>query len=268
MSANAQRPEARAWESGPIPYQVICLASLVVMYLVEAQRGPQALNLIVPLVGLLGVLSKGSAAPVLLLFALTLSHLLGPVLTSRDFLEPGFLSGRRGGQGGPLHLGDLVLAMAVLAYVAAHYRLQGLTQHILPPDPRRRLPERGFLGRILLQPQPRAAHLASPVEVGLFLLAIPVWALVAQVIWLTLDRPWDPAGWPPWANRLVLLAWLVGIGLILAKAAFGLWKRWQHDPHEAATFLQDVLWHETRREQRRAARWLALGRLKRSGENP
>src|SRR5262249_58124348 len=173
--------------------------------------------------GLLGVMSPGTVGPIALLVALAGVEGIRALTTfSFDRFQP---PGAR--------LGDVVLAMAVLGYVAAHYRLQGLVQHILPPDPRRRQPGRGLLGRVLPQPQPRSAHLATPAEIGLLLLSVPIWALLGQLIWLMLDQPWNPVGWEPWANRLVLLAWLVGVSVLVAASVFGLWESWADTPRSS-----------------------------------
>jgi hypothetical protein len=51
--------------------------------------------------------------------------------------------------------------------------------------------------------------------------------------------------------------------MALAVAFLRLWRQRQHPPAIAALYLQDVLWKETRREQRRLHRWLAWARLER-----
>jgi len=55
---------------------------------------------------------------------------------------------------------------------------------------------------------------------------------------------------------------------VLAAAVLSTWKRRQHSPITAAVALQDVVWHDTRREQRRISRWLSWAKLKARGENP
>src|SRR5439155_12209366 len=97
----------------------------------------------------------------------------------------------------------------VLAYTAAHYRLLGLVFSVLPPDPRR-LPARRDKKR--QPPQARSPHLADPLEVGAFLLTVPVWAILGHVAWMLLSLPWDVAGMPAPLTRLFLLAWALGLG--------------------------------------------------------
>lgn len=245
------------WDMGPGPYQVICLASLMVIFLAELQRGVHVGSLLVPLVGLLAVVSRWAMAPLLLLV----------ILAGAEGIRA--MSGLRIRpiqQG--LRVEDVLLCLGVLAYVASHYRLQGLLLHVLPPDSRRLSPEPGWFGRRRPLLRRRSAHLASRTEVGLFVLSLPVWALVAQVVWLVIGQPWTWLGWSARVNRLLLFTWVVGLGMFVTAALLALWKRHQHSAREATLFLQDTLWRETRGEQRRITRWLAWGRLKRRGENP
>jgi hypothetical protein len=116
--------------------------------------------------------------------------------------------------------------------------------------------------------QPRSHRLASRLEVGLFVLTLPMFAILAQFAWLFLDQHWQLAGWPERTNRLIVLAWVIGAGLFVAATLFKHWKHRQYTAREAALFLQDAVWHETRGDQRRITRWLAWGRLKERGENP
>jgi hypothetical protein len=102
----------------------------------------------------------------------------------------------------------------------------------------------------------------------MLLLTLPLWAILAYLAWAILSLPWDVANMPPAMARLILLAWTVGIGLFVASALLGLWKRRQHSTAEATLFLQDTLWRETRGDQRRIQRWLAWERLRKTGEAP
>ena len=66
---------------------------------------------------------------------------------------------------------------------------------------------------------------------------------------------------PVW--RAMLLAWGLGVVLIVGGGLIHYlgWRRMS--PPEAALFLQDTLWRETCREQRLVGRWLARMRLRR-----
>jgi hypothetical protein len=57
--------------------------------------------------------------------------------------------------------------------------------------------------------------------------------------------------------RLMVLVWLFGLMFLVAAGVLRyLGQRWVK-PEEAALFLQDTLWRETSREQRRINRWIA-----------
>jgi hypothetical protein len=96
-----------------------------------------------------------------------------------------------------------------------------------------------------------ALFTVSAATVGGFLL----WRVVGAV-----PAPWniDSRQW-----RLGLLAWVLIAGVAVTGAILGHlgWRRTSRS--EAAIFLQDGLWHETRREQRRINRWRAWSRRRR-----
>jgi len=157
---------------------------------------------------------------------------------------------------------DLVLAMGVLGYVLAHYRMQGLMLNIVPRDPRLQVGPGRWFRRPKLLSHRRQAGLVTPVEIGWFLLCLPLWAFVGQLLWIVLAPPRNVVGLAPGPVRVILCAWAVGLGILITTGMLNLWRRRQNRPEVAALFLQDVLWKETRREQRRLNRWLAWSRLK------
>jgi hypothetical protein len=139
----------------------------------------------------------------------------------------------------------LGLCLAALVYIVAQYRLLGLTTGVFPPDPRPGdppPPRAGSAGTKELVP---TLVTAAAATVGAFAL----WTASGKlpVLWLT-----DPLHW-----RLGLLAWVLVGGLATMTAVLGHlgWRRISRA--EAAIFLQDGLWHETRGEQRRINRWRA-----------
>src|SRR5262249_27020692 len=108
----------------------------------------------------------------------------------------------------------------------------------------------------------RSVRLVTPTELALLVVSLPLWALVAQVVWWWLNRPRNVLGWTPWAARLtVLLACLIP-GLVLAAAVLRQLRRRRMTADEAVLLLQDTLWNETRGEQRWYTRWLAWFWLK------
>jgi hypothetical protein len=149
---------------------------------------------------------------------------------------------------------DLGLCAATLAYVIAQYRLVGLTAGVFPP-----------VRRKLDQPPPRpgSASTAELAAAGLSVAACSVGAFFLWEVVGEVPAPWHmyPTTW-----RLGMVAWVLLGGLALAAAVLGHlgWRRLS--PAEAAVFLQDALWHETRREQRRINRWRAwaVRRLRRN----
>lgn len=142
-------------------------------------------------------------------------------------------------------LPDVGFCAAGLGYVVAHYRLLGLTAGVLPPDSRRPGDE------------PLPVSSSGPSELVGALLTVALMTAAAIGLW-TASRnvavPWqtEPLHW-----RLGLLAWMLlgGWALTAAVLSYFGWRRLSRA--EAAVFLQDALWHETRREQRRINRWRA-----------
>jgi hypothetical protein len=244
-------------------YRVVCLAALGVIALEQAEQGvPLTLPLLL-LVGLLGILlPRTHTAPLLLLLLTAASHYYRRVLL-------GIPLGQWYGAAG-LRVADVAQCAAFLAYFAAHYRLQALLMYILPPDPRRRVGPPQFRLVFLiptwkqqLVEQRRSTQGVGPAEVSLLVLTLPVWAVLAQYAWLGLSSRGPLLEIPVWATRLLLLLWILGVGLLVASALLSWWKRRTMTPAEAHLYLQDVLWQETRREQRRLNRWLAWARLRR-----
>jgi hypothetical protein len=236
-------------------YEGVCLAALAGLFLLLLERGLGQLVLLPLLIGLGGVLGRGRlvgqtltlwrAAPYVLVGCL--AFLVGPlgaylrVLAEfRPSLEETTMTS------------DALLAAAVLAYVAGHFRLQGLEQTPLPGDPRRDGP-----------PQP-SRRPAPATEVAALGVSVLVWAALAALAWDALPADWydleiDPVLW-----RFVILIWLVGVGGLLAASllAYASWQRLSRP--EAELMLQDIFWRETRREQRRVARWLAWSEVRRA----
>jgi hypothetical protein len=101
------------------------------------------------------------------------------------------------------------------------------------------------------------------VEVGLLVMSLPLAPLLAQVFWAGLAPPREMLGLPARLWRFLLVGWSLGLGVFVTAAVLRQWRRRLMTPDEAALLLQDTLWHETRREQRRLNRWLAWARLRR-----
>ena len=99
-------------------------------------------------------------------------------------------------------------------------------------------------------------------EVGMLILGSALWAGLAQVCWnlLPVDHPYLDFPSPVW--RAVVVAWIIGAGLYVVFGLLDYWSQRSMNAEEAAVFLQDVLWKETRGEQRRLNRWHVWARLR------
>jgi len=236
-------------------YTVVSLLALVALLLALIERGVVVHLAVLPaLIGLVAVAVRWSGGPVAVL--LTLAFYLYWFRTYAS--------------GAELRLADVVLCAAFLAYAVANYRLQALTGHVFPLDPRRREgTPRWRLGFVRLVQRPpvarqrRAGRLVSEWEIGAMVLSLPAWALLAQVCWYTLPSGSGyTLGLPPQVWRAMLLTWIVGLGAFVTVALVGYWNRRKMTADEAALFLQDTLWQQTRREQRVINRWLARARVR------
>ena len=131
--SNDPRPAAPAPDAGASYYRALYLAGLLGVLLVcfHWDLGPWSF---VPfLIGVMGMVTGWGGGPLVLLIALAAGlNAVAMRLAHHD--SPAML------------LSELVLCMAVLTCVTAHYRLQGLTVRMLPSDPRARP---GVFGRLL-----------------------------------------------------------------------------------------------------------------------
>ena len=248
-------------QSGIRQYQMLCLLALGVTFLADLQDGVLLLSMLVLMVGLFGVLSRLRLGPILVVLVVAGGQ-LGRQFAWRRLQLPQVPPLQRIG------LNDLVLAKGVLAYVIAHYRMQGLMLNIVPRDPRLRVGPSRWFWRPKLLSHRRPGSLVTPHEVGWFLLCLPLWALIGQLLWTLLAPPRIVFELAPGPVRVILGAWSLGLGIFITIALLNLWRRRQNSPELAALSLQDVLWTETRREQRRINRWLAWSRLKQQTESP
>lgn len=237
-------------------YTLLCLAALAAIFLVETQRGARLTTPLVLAIGLVAVLTRLRFGPILLVATLAAGYLI----------EQQRLTGfgwRWYDRPRAFQVADVVLCGAVLIFVAAHYRLQALTRHIFPLDHRRREPVPGKPGKRRMVRPKRSWELATPEEAALLVLLVPVPALVGQALWLVVAHRWNVLGLPHPVGRILLLGWVLTVTAALAAALLGHWRTRQMRGDEATLYLQDVLWQETRREQRRLNRWLAWAHLRR-----
>jgi hypothetical protein len=239
-------PASVAWlQRGALAYMIICLCALLLLFQVFQEREAGPWSFFPVFVGSAGVFLRWGIAPLALLAAIVLTMLVEPnrmlFVSHAGFRVPDFL-----------------LCAAVMAYVLAHYRLT-LIRAPFPPERPHAKPNPP---PTVQREQPEDAFFISSRETGLLLLSLPLWAGLAQVVWPLLPRTVGNPGLigPVW--RVVAFLWLVGgIGLIMA-SAFDYAYRRRMSKEEATLYLQDLLWRETRGEQRRINRWFAWGRIK------
>jgi hypothetical protein len=240
----------------PQQYQVMCGMALAAILLIQVQQGLVMSGLVALLLGAAGVLLRARIGPVLVLLAL-----VGGQLVRQYFSAPWTVHLA-------LDVQDVALCAAMLAYVAGHYRLLALWSHILPPDPRQRYHKQAHavvplkrLGRIAPQHRP-VAHL-SRGELVWFVIQLPLFALMAQGVWMVVGARRELHGFSPRWMQMLQLAWGLALCVFLAGQLFRYWRLWSMDPMTAQVLLQDALWHETRGEQRRIGRWLAWWKVRR-----
>jgi hypothetical protein len=243
---------------GARDYALLALAGLLIVAVVLVQEDLGWWAAAPLAVGALGVLVPGLVGPTVVLLLLL-------VLLAAQ----GWMWQNPWGVGRPSALMDLVLAMAVLVYVAAHTRLLTIRRHALPPDPRRerRPPGRRIAGRWFL-PQGatrRSAGLLPPGEFVALAAGVPVFALVAYLLWVRAALEQPPAQMDVDVRlwRALLVVWGAGVALLLGHAFLSYLGRARAGREESLLYLQDQLWGETRGEQRRLNAWLTWARLRR-----
>jgi hypothetical protein len=168
---------------------------------------------------------------------------------------------------------DLMIAAGLLCYLTAHYRLAVLRSQAVPADPRP-------LKTSTNEPEVRPAHLFQKRELRWPAIILPSCLLAGQLFWqwVAAAGHWTLHDFlPPQLGmrdtiwRMGSLIWLLGIGTVLIVGAGGIMRLYRFSGDEARMIAQDVLWLETRGEQRRINRWLAWlrrNRGRKSGELP
>jgi hypothetical protein len=139
---------------------------------------------------------------------------------------------------------NLAISAATLVYLVAQYRLLGLSGGLFPARSKR-------------DDNPPRAGTAGSAEVGTALFTAAAASVGAFLLWRLVGNLPAPWGIVPTQWRLGVLAWLLigGLALTAAVLAHLGWRRLSRA--EAAIYLQDALWHETRGDQRRINRWRA-----------
>lgn len=241
---------------GARQYQALCGLFLGAIILADLQQGVLMMSLLLFLVGSLGVLSPGRLAPLLLLIGVTGTQLFKQFGARR--LNVPWIGDR-----GSIQTDEVFYCLAVLGYIIAHYRWQALVRNILPLDRRRRQHVAAWPRRTgPVMPQRRPADQVTRREISVLVISLPVWALLAQQAWSLSRHPTALQGLRQGAMRVILAVWCVGMAVLVIRAILAYWRHRQNAPAIASMVLQDILWKETRREQRRIGRWLAWKKFK------
>jgi len=167
---------------------------------------------------------------------------------------------------GVLPLSDLLLSLSLLVYAAGQYRLQGLLVRLFPADARlrRSAARQGWAQKQQFDESlRRSPHWVTTREIAELLVKLAIVAVLASLFWAWLlvqetDLELDDAVW-----RGILVLWLLGGGLLAIAGGLRYLALRQLTRPEARLLLQDIVWRETRREQRRLSRWLAWAWIKR-----
>ena len=236
-------------------YVLIALAAVVVLLVVLLYQGLGTGSLVPALVGIMGVVTRWRSAPVLVLLALAGLYYIEMLRFFGTVRPPGLDTAE---------LADVLLAGAVLIYAAAHYRLQGLVHEIVPRESKKAGQP---VVRVAGELSPRRSTAAVPQSEFALTAFIPGWAAAALALWLTLPTAVPYLGTyvelRPQDWQAGLLVWVVGVALLVLTSVMQYVGYRRMSEAEARLFLQDAVWRETRREQRRINRWLAWARLRR-----
>ncbi len=233
-------------------YLLFSLSALFLLVVCLAERGLDWWCLAPALIGCLALLVHWSHGPPLVLLCLSGLLVMAP-LRSRGVHA-----------GWPRYqtptLMDLVLCIALLAYVVGHYRLLSLMRNIFPL----------VRGRPLRDPsQRRSADLVTGREMALLGLMLPLWTGLSVLVWAAemMDIATVPARQLQTAQTLDLpreLGFLwAGLAVLAAAGTLAGYLRWTTaTPEESVLYLQDQCWRHTRREQGILNRWLAWARMR------
>lgn len=257
-------------------YTIAALAALAVIFLVLLQNGSDVGGLLIVLVGACGVFFRWTTAPGIVLVLLTY-FMVFPL-----GVPAGANENRREITEGRFRPEDLLLAGAVVVYVAAQFRLFGFVRQGVAFEGPDRRPDDPPLRR------PPAVMSANEFAVLLGLAAAAV--VAGQLVWrvatgveVVPGEVW-PFRWarearpfafrdepdnalPPRLTRFVLLVGLVFFPTLLARLVFGYWRLRTMGPAEGAMIVQDGGWAETKRERSRLEKWRVWGRKRAAGRN-
>jgi hypothetical protein len=247
--------ETSAPQVGVIHYQLLCAFCLAVVLLIQLQAGLVLTNLFGILIGAAGLVFRLRLAPILFVALVAIAQLTLAHGAHFDYVNR------------TMTPNDVFLCAAVLGYVSCHFRLQSIWYGVLPSDPRLRAgpPRRAFpwiRRREPLVHEKRGAQQITPRELAWLVATLPLWAVAAQLANKLIPRQWYLLGFPATFIQILVVLWLLAVGFAVVRAFLNYWTHRDHDAATAQLYLQDILWRDTRGEQRRVNRWLAWWKLK------
>ncbi|MCE9564835.1 MAG: hypothetical protein K8U57_22605 [Planctomycetes bacterium] len=250
-------------------YVIAAFSALAMIFLILAQQGGDLGGLLIVVIGTAGITLRWTAAPAFVLFVLTYFMVfptgapIGATPMSWEIEE------------GLFRPHDLMLAMAVMVYVATQFRILGFVHQAIAVE-----------GAVRRHDEPvtrRPSAVISSSELGMLMFVLFVMVVVGQLVWWVLNSveimpgeefpfKWigtsrryrrledAPGGMPAGLTRFVLMIGLFGFGVLLARLVFGYWRLRAMPPAEGAMILIDDGWLETKRERSRQEKWRIWGR--------
>jgi hypothetical protein len=253
-------------EPGVRSYVLVCLVGLIAVMVGLVQRNAGLSGFFPLIVGTLALMLRWKYAPLYLIVSVV--WVASAANIGLDlFSSVSYVFGWTHGMSGSAvkqPLSNAILCVGVLLYSAGCYRLHGLVLHLFPQDQRHYPSSFGKWRGVRPQPrQRRSARLVSGAEIARLVIIVVGCTTAAFIFWSWLDALGERQQSRAEVWRVTVLVWLFGIGLIIAASVFGYLAQRRMLPDEAALYLQDSVWRETPREQRRVMAWLAWARLRR-----
>jgi hypothetical protein len=255
MSENAPTPKPIVTAAHYQTVSGLALAAVILIQLQQSVMLPAVTLVVNVLIGFIGALAlyfRARFSPLYVLIAIAAPHGIERYYYGNRPFGPE--SGIRG-----LDLADVLLCMAALTYFIGHYRLLGLWFGIAPHDARMAADKTVSKHR---PPRVRSPESLSISELIALIFVAPSIVLSAEIACMLIAQPWGVLDLDPRLKQVIFAAWTLLLTMFLAAHAFGFWRRSQMDRVGALLLLQDIVWNETRGEQRRINRWLAWRKLR------
>ncbi len=252
-------------------FVIAAFSALAMIFLVLFQRGSDLGGLLILITGVGGIVLRWSLAPIFVLFIITYFMVFPFGIPGESF------DNRWEIEEGRFRIVDVVLTMAILVYVACHYRIYGISRQAI-----------AFEGAARRRGEPvtrRPPALITATELSTLLVVAAGLVIAGQFLWWFVNsvevapgewfpfqwseegrtiyrgrRSGVPAGLTLGFNRFVVLIGIAFVGAVLARLIFGYWRLRNMNAAEGAMILLNGNWEETRRERSRLEKWRIWGR--------